>query len=150
MIDRLDARELDAVIAHERAHVDRHDPLWSAILAFAACVAPFSGPWIGLWREAAEEAADDHAACATDGLTVARALVSVARLRLDDTPGFAFGASGLERRVRRLLDNRARPRRSLALSGALALAALAAAGVGAGHEPLHHFVEEAWEILTVR
>lgn len=149
VIDTLDDRQLKAVIAHEQAHLDRADPRWSALLALAGAVAPFTGFWAAIWREAAEEAADDHAACVTDGPTVAGALVAVARLRLDDAPGFAFGAGGLERRVRRLLDARAIPRRCRALRGAFVMVAVAAVGVGVAHEPLHHLVEEAWERVVL-
>lgn len=146
VVDGLGAGELRAAVAHEQAHVDRADPRWSALLALAGCVAPLtSGRWRDLWREAAEEAADDVAASVTDGATVARALLSVARMRRSPVPGFAFCASGLERRVVRLLRGASPPRRSRAGAGAALLAALAGLVVVAGHEPLHHVVEELWE-----
>lgn len=142
----LDEGELRAAVAHERAHVDRADPRWSAVLALAGCVAPLtSGRWFALWRDAAEEAADDVAASLTDGATVARALVSVARLPMVPVPGFAFGGSGLERRVVRLLDGAGVPRRSRAGAGAAFLVVSAGLVVVAAHEPLHHLVEELWE-----
>lgn len=149
VVDRLDARGLDAALAHERAHLDRSDTRWSALLALAACAAPFASRWTSLWREAAEEAADDIAAAHTDGVTVARALVAVARLQLGRTPGFAFGATGLERRVNRLLGERAPPRTARTLRGALGMAAVAAALVLTTHEPLHHIIEELWEHLLI-
>lgn len=145
VVDRLDEREYRAVVAHERAHIDRSDPLWSAILAFAGCVTPFAGTWTAVWRAASEEAADDVAAAVTDGPTVARALVTVARMRLDDAPGFAFGAAGLEHRVTRLLGSRAEVRESRVHLGAWAMAAMVASAAGLAHEHLHHGVEEAWE-----
>lgn len=148
VVDRLDARALQAVLAHEHAHLDRSDLRWSALLDLAGCVAPFTSQWTSLWREAAEEAADDVAAARTDALTVAQALVTVARLRLEGAPGFAFGATGLERRVNRLLGPRVSPRSSRTLVGALLMASIAG-GVAVGeHEHLHHVVEETWEFLV--
>lgn len=147
VVERLGDRELRAAVAHEQAHVDRSDPRWSAVLAVASSVAPLtSGRWITLWREAAEQAADDVAASVTDGPTVARALVSVARLRLDPAPGLAFAAGGLESRVRRLLEGPGVPRRSWATAGAVVMASIAAVVVGVSHERVHHVVEEVWEL----
>jgi Zn-dependent protease with chaperone function len=148
VVDRLDARSLRAVLAHEQAHVDRSDPRWSALLELAVCVAPFASRWTRVWREAAEEAADDAAAASTDGVTVAHALVTVARLRLDGAPGFAFGATDLERRVNRLLGGRVSPRRSRTLMGALMMISMAVVLVAGEHERLHHVVEETWEFFV--
>lgn len=149
VVDRLDAPSLRAVLAHEQAHVDRSDPRWSALLELAVCVAPFASRWTLVWREAAEEAADDVAAARTDGVTVAHALVTVARLHLDGAPGFAFGAAGLERRVSRLLGVRVSPRPCRTLVGALVMTAVAGALVAVEHEHLHHVVEETWELFVV-
>lgn len=145
VVARLDATTLRAVLAHERAHLDRSDPRWSALLALAACVAPPASRWVAVWREAAEEAADDVAAIETDGATVARALVTVARMRLDAAPGFAFGASGLERRVSRLLADRVAPRPSRVLLGALCMTLSIGGLVSAEHDRMHHAAEEGWE-----
>jgi beta-lactamase regulating signal transducer with metallopeptidase domain len=149
VVDRLDAQALRAVLAHEHAHLDRSDLRWSALVELAGCVAPLTSRWTSVWREAAEEAADDVAAARTDGLTVAHALVTVARLRLDAAPGFAFGAAGLERRVNRLLGVRVAPRASRTLVGLLAMTAMAGVLVAVEHERLHHLVEETWEFLVV-
>lgn len=144
--DALREDELRAAVAHERAHVERADPRWSAALALAGSVAPLTaGRWVALWAEAAEEAADDVAASVTDGPTVARALVAVARLRTAPVPAFAFGGSGLERRVVRLLDGGSSPRRSRAGAGAGLLLAVAGLVVTAAHEPVHHAVEQLWD-----
>jgi Zn-dependent protease with chaperone function len=148
VVDQLDAEGLRAVLAHEQAHLDRGDLRWSALLELAGCVGPFASRWTAAWREAAEEAADDVAAACTDGLTVARALVTVARLRLDAAPGFAFGAAGLERRVRRLLGARVSPRASHTLAGALLMSAVACLLVAAEHERVHHLVEQAWQYVV--
>lgn len=147
--DRLDPRELRAVVAHEQAHVERADARWSAILALAGCIAP-TGGWQGTWREAAEEAADDFAASVTDGPTVASALVAVARMSLDPTPGIAFGAGSLERRVVRLLGGPGTPRRSRVSAGALLMALVAVGVVAGAHDRLHHTIEEGWEQVVKR
>ena len=147
--DRLDPRELRAVVAHEHAHVARADTRWSAILALAGCIAP-TGAWQALWRDAAEEAADDVAASVTDGPTVASALVAVARMGLDPTPGLGFGAGRLERRVLRMLGAPGRPRSSCVTAGAVLMALSALAVVAGAHERLHHAVEEGWEQVSGR
>jgi hypothetical protein len=94
--------------------------------------------------------ADDVAAAATDGPTVAGALVAVARLQRASTPGLAFGASDLERRVIRLMHDTPLPRRGRVLAGALCISGVAALAVVAGHERLHHEVEEVWELAVRR
>jgi Zn-dependent protease with chaperone function len=145
VVDRLGVASLRAVVAHERAHLSQHHPAWSAALAFAAAFAPPASMWLRAWRDAAEEVADDVAAAATDGPTVADAIVAVARMNLGRTPGFAFGDSSTERRVTRLLDARAAPRKSAAWAGAVAMLGAALTVVAVAHEPLHHAVEELWE-----
>jgi Zn-dependent protease with chaperone function len=148
VVARLDSDALRAVLAHEHAHLRRSDPRWSALLSLAACVAPPALVWVGEWRDAAEEAADDLAALETDGATVARALVTVARMNLGPAHGLAFGATRLERRVVRLLAGAAAPRPSRALLGALWMT-LAAGGLVIGaHDRLHHAAEEGWERLV--
>jgi Zn-dependent protease with chaperone function len=151
VVDALSPRELQAVVAHERAHVDRADARWSAALTLAACAAPLTGDvWLRVWRQATEEVADDVAAGLTDGPTVAGALVAVARLQRVVVPGLAFGATDLERRVRRLLGERPTPRRGRAFVGAVGMVALAAITVVAAHEGMHHEIEELWEIVAGR
>lgn len=151
VVDGLTEPELRAVVAHERAHVDRADPRWSALLAFAGAVAPLTaGVWTASWRDATEEVADDAAASVTDGATVAQALVAVARLRLATVPGFSFVGGGLERRVLRLLSGPSASRASVVNGGAFAMVLAATAIVSAAHEPLHHLAEETWEAIAVR
>jgi Zn-dependent protease with chaperone function len=149
VVDGLGAGELRAAIAHERAHLDRSDSRWSALLAIAGSVAPLSSAsWVRVWREAAEEAADGVAASMTDGPTVARSLVAVARMGLQPIPGLAFHTADLERQVTRLLEGSSAPRSSRAGRGTVLLAVLAATLVVAAHVPLHHLIEEAWEVTV--
>jgi Zn-dependent protease with chaperone function len=177
VLSTLSAEEGRAALAHESAHLHHADPRWGALLTLCDRIgrpidlrAPTrpgadaaAGPWLQLWREAAEEAADDYAAALTDGPTVARALLTIARLRLhptDLTPvqppsplgpfsGFAFGEGALERRVHRLLqDSPAGPnraphgRRPGTLAMFLGLSLLL--GAMMANEPLHHAIEAAW------
>jgi Zn-dependent protease with chaperone function len=140
----LDARQLAAVLAHERAHVARRDPL--RLSALRGVVTAFA--WIpGLRRLAdeladqAEILADDDAASATNPLVLASALLALARWpRAVPAGELAVGATGegrrpdlLERRVRRLLGERVAPEnpvraRSL-LGAALALTVVWTSGV---------------------
>ena len=108
LADTLSFSELGAVLAHERAHLVRRDPLRLAILRFVSR-ALF---WIPTLRRLADDLADeaeiaaDDAAAGTEPLVLASAI-----LRVADWQGrraSAFGATGfvchdvLERRVRRL------------------------------------------------
>ncbi|MBK3570961.1 M56 family metallopeptidase [Streptomyces sp. MBT62] len=102
----LDDEQLDAVLAHERAHqAERHD----AVLAWAQTLA-LAFPRVPLFRTAEAEItrlvemrADDVAAEHSGRLTTAAALLAVAGGR---TPavGLAAGGSTAARRVRRLIE----------------------------------------------
>ncbi|WP_415949130.1 M56 family metallopeptidase [Streptomyces sp. KLOTTS4A1] len=121
-------RELQAVIAHERAHIRQRHHL---VLAHAeALEAAFPG--LPLFRRAAEEtrrlvelAADDAATARTDTLTLAGALVELAGA---GTPTASLAASGgqVAVRVRRLLAPQRPLRRAVAWGGVLASGALLA------------------------
>ena len=107
-------QELGAILAHEAGHLAAFDNLKRLLMRCVPDVLAFTpvGPGIERdWADAAEEAADDHAARTAGGRAVdlAGALVKVARM----VPGRghpALPASTLchnetvERRVRRLLD----------------------------------------------
>lgn len=147
---RLPRSELAAVVAHEAAHVARHDPLrFSSLRAVASTLF-----WIPALRalidDVADEAeirADDAAAAAVDPLTLASALVALAAWRPpaglhgEPAPGYAVGfvrRDLLDRRVRRLAGEHMSPasrvtRRSLA-GAALALAVVLASGIVDVHE----------------
>ena len=128
---RLPAAELAAVIAHERAHVARRDPLRFSVLRAVAKTLFWIPGLRGLSDDVADEAeirADDAAASVVGPLTLASALVALGAWRLptgpfgepapDYTVGFAARASApsqggshavpfvrhdlLDRRVRRL------------------------------------------------
>jgi hypothetical protein len=131
----LDDDELDAVLAHERAHVaERHDLV---VLPFSAWVSAL--PWIPGVRAArrsvarlVEMVADDRACVGRDRTVLAAALARVGSAGAH-APAGALGAGddAVLDRVRRLLDPPPpSPRaRRLALGGAVLLVLLPAAAV---------------------
>lgn len=142
---RLVPAELAAVLAHERAHVERRDPLRFSLLRAMAATLFWLPALRGLTDDVTDEAevrADDRAAALTDPLTVAAALVALAAwrqplgalaaVRGDYAVGFVR-ADLLDRRVRRLAGEDTTPasritRRSLG-AAALALAVVWASGI---------------------
>ncbi|HKP76153.1 MAG TPA: M56 family metallopeptidase [Longimicrobiaceae bacterium] len=129
LADRLTPDQLTAVLAHERAHLERRDPLRISMLRFLTCTLF----WIPALRSLADDMADeaevlaDDAAAAGRPLVLASAILALARW-MDAAPGLeaAVGFNRrdlLERRVRRLAGEDTPPlthltRRSVA--GALA------------------------------
>ncbi|GLC28144.1 M48 family metalloprotease [Roseisolibacter agri] len=88
---RLPPEELAAVIAHERAHVVRRDPLRFSLLRATAKTLFWIPGLRGLADDVADEAeirADDAAAAVVGPLTLASALVALAAWR---PPAAAFG-----------------------------------------------------------
>lgn len=148
----LSPSEMRAALAHEVAHLRRHDPAVLLLLAFASLFAvPAAMRFLSSRHgEAVEEACDAEAALVVaDPTQVALALVKVAQLRqlricsLAAVP--AFGEMALEQRVRRLLSDSAP-----AVSRSLALT-IGTVGVFASvctiwlHGPdVHHAVETAF------
>jgi Zn-dependent protease with chaperone function len=145
-----DRTELDAMIAHEMAHVSARDNL----TRFLYLCAPFAPARIAreleeAWISAADEAADDIAS--TDqqsALALASALTKVARLALNgQSPTLHASAilsdGGIERRVRRLLQQ---PAASLPidLRPMFALTLLFATGIGFS-SPVQRALYEAAE-----
>jgi tetratricopeptide (TPR) repeat protein len=120
--DELDARQQDAVLAHELAHLAAGDPAWQSV-ADLLCAALWWHP-LAWWsrrrlRAASEAAADEASLIVPDGPgLLAGCLVALGR-RLAEPAGagwLSFGGSGfrsgLGRRVERLLDLRNRPWRA--------------------------------------
>jgi Zn-dependent protease with chaperone function len=127
----LEPRAVDAVIAHERAHIRGRHHL---VLGYAeALVRAF--PRVALFRTAAAEtrrlvemAADDHATVGAEPgagrLTLAGALVELAGA---GAPAAALAAGGdVARRVRRLMGPHRPLRRAVVWAGALATVAVLA------------------------
>ena len=148
LLERLPSDQLRSALAHERAHLLRRDPLANLLLSMAGLFQPpgLSAILSRAYRNAAEEACDDHAASLVgDGSLVAEALVAVAAIQRGAALGEAapaFGEQLLENRVRRLLSGSlSKPRGSLALKigGIAASIVLLSALVQAPF--LHHAVE---------
>ncbi|MFF8904804.1 M56 family metallopeptidase [Streptomyces olivaceoviridis] len=132
----LEPHALDAVIAHERAHVrGRHHLVLGCAEALERAF-----PRVALFRVAAAEirrlvemAADDEATANTARLTLAGALVELAGA---GAPVAALAAGGdVARRVRRLMDPHRPLRRAVAWAGALAAAAVLTLPVVLAVEP---------------
>jgi bla regulator protein blaR1 len=126
-LQALDPGQLDAVLAHERAHLAYHHHRLLAIARIASQVLPF----IPLARDAAiqiarliEMHADDAATGARDGEVLATALVALASTA-SPAPGLAAAATDAVQRIQRLLgpaEPLGRVRRQLLRAGAGALA----------------------------
>ena len=101
--------ELDAIAAHERAHLQRGDNFRRLVIG--ACAGPAS-PRAAEWRQASEEIADDRAAASPHGaVELASALLKVSRLAparsIDEAALSTIHDGGcLETRIRKLLDRR--------------------------------------------
>lgn len=142
---RLSGPELECLVAHERAHLSRRDPLRLTVLRFFACMLF----WIPALRKLAADVADeaefeaDDVAAHGKPLVLASAILNVA-LWKESAPGAAavgFIARDLvEQRVRRL-SGEIRPNtshvtsRSLIAAAAM-LGAVLSSGIVVAH-PLH-------------
>lgn len=126
-LQALDPGQLDAVLAHERAHLAYRHHRLLAIAGIASQVLPF----IPLTRDAATQVArliemhaDDAATGARDGEVLATALVALASTA-SPAPGLAAAATDAVQRIQRLLgpaEPLGRVRRQLLRTGAGALA----------------------------
>lgn len=112
---RLERTELEALLAHELAHLVRGDTWWLLMGRLLCCCLPFQ-PLNFLarerWKQAAEFQCDDWAASQTENpLSLAHCLTRVAEWRLD-VANFSHvlpaggSDSTLSRRVERLLSDR--------------------------------------------
>ncbi|MFO1093142.1 MAG: M56 family metallopeptidase [Planctomycetaceae bacterium] len=108
---KLSIAELQALLAHELAHLVRRDPLWlwiAAALCWCFPLQPLNFLAVRRWRQAAEELCDDWAI--TGGvrpLTLANCLTRVAEWRLAPMPlGLTsdVGQSRFARRISRLVE----------------------------------------------
>jgi beta-lactamase regulating signal transducer with metallopeptidase domain len=147
-VRRLAREERRALLAHEFAHVARHDPAWRLATSLLVALVPFQ-PLLRVGRrrlgQLAELLADDRASTSEGcGRALARCLVEVAtgpdarRRALLATPMSA--SSDVGRRVERLLAGpRTRTRRGLlrvTMAGAILLAVgFGAPGLGAAPAP---------------
>lgn len=157
----LSAPQLAAVVAHERAHAERRDGLWSRL---AGALSRFHLPAVrrGILREyglACELACDARAAEAVrDGLLVAEALLAAERALAAapdwsrTAPAPSIAGAPMTERVDSLLRDDERRRRAGADPGRpgaarwlrrAALGSLALVALGLLADPLHHGLEHA-------
>src|SRR5262249_26688490 len=134
----LTPQQLEAIIAHELAHIRRHDYLINLLQAVIETLL-FYHPavwWVSRRiRQEREHCCDDLAvAVCGDALTYARALLEMERLRAAG-PQLAMAANGglLMNRIRRLVGAQPKhaDRFSGLFAGVIALTALISAGAGA-------------------
>jgi hypothetical protein len=108
--------ELDAALAHERAHWLSHDNLKRLVLRFVPAMIPFAGRFAAIergWAKFTERAADDRVSAQgpAAALSLASALIRLARMRaLAEEPAstpeavsFLLGSDDFSGRVDRLL-----------------------------------------------
>lgn len=141
LISLLNGQQRAVVEAHEQAHCARRDPLRLLLARFGALL---HLPVVRrvLLREfllATEQAADERAAAAVgDRLTVAEAILAVARANPHRMGDLAFTGSMIDQRVDALITNPG----ALRLRGVLFLAVLALLSVAVFASPmLHHSLE---------
>lgn len=124
-----DPQLLEAVLAHERAHLRHHHILYRIIVRVSATANPFLLPVVAVVEDAIEAWADDDAASTAGRCNVAAALSTVALARARArTPRMALGVSGsgTVKRVERLLNPTAVSRTGLYVAaGASITAAIA-------------------------
>ncbi|MEW5981196.1 MAG: M48 family metalloprotease [Acidobacteriota bacterium] len=114
VMERCSSEELAAIAAHEQGHVRARDNLRRLALTAAADTLWWTrrgSDMIAAWQDAAEEAADDHAAASgACDVELAGALVAVSRLAAMRAPAtwsagvLFYRGAGIEHRVRRLLE----------------------------------------------
>lgn len=150
LVSQLSATQLDAVIAHERAHAERRDALHQTVAsALAYLHLPAARKLLLSDLALAAEQACDEAACTATGdrLVVAEAIVAVEKLFAVHLPRKApnlcaaihFNDSNVAERVTAILDApklRRPAARFFWTAGIVAALALAALG-----DPLHHATE---------
>jgi TonB family protein len=144
----LSPEQLEAVLAHEVAHIRRYDDLVNMLQALVETLL-FYHP--AVWwtsaciRRERELCCDDLAVCVTgNGLGYARALARLERIRLTST-AMALGAVGhsLSYRIRRIVGDAGPDSSQTNMSGVVALSiglGLAAIAISAG--PMHSQTEQ--------
>jgi Zn-dependent protease with chaperone function len=133
-LNRLDDRQLDAVLAHERAHLsERHHLMVTLAAALKHALPPVRFFTLAAQQvsDLVEAAADDAATRRASRLTLAAALLAMATA---DAPAWALGAGGsaATERINRLIDPPARRsivQRAVIFAALGAVAALAGTGL---------------------
>jgi bla regulator protein blaR1 len=145
VLDACSPDELRAILAHEQAHLDRHDNLRRAILTMAPDILswlPISSRMLEAWHDACEGAADDASRRLGEHgrVLLAQALIRVARLAsmstsptVHDLPASAlYRGEDLDVRIRRLLAPPSPPAAGRTTSHYFAMLAVVGAMLGLG------------------
>jgi beta-lactamase regulating signal transducer with metallopeptidase domain len=152
----LDDAEVDGVLAHELAHLERSDGLWfpcAGLLQSVLWMQPFNYVVAARFRHSAELACDDRAVELTaNPLSLARALTRLATdasfARPTALPAMASSASTLLQRVRRLASPSHAPQLQAMPRGRhptfLLLIAVAGATAGLSIEVARAHTRRAW------
>jgi len=136
----LDNAAIDAVVAHEIAHHERHDLAWIAAASALKAIAWFN-PLAHLIARgliaAREDGTDDWAVSRTsnDPFAYAQALLQSARMVASPQPLGAAGAHPMGRRLQRLLDGQATREGKLGIAGLVIIILAAAAALPGAHMP---------------
>jgi Zn-dependent protease with chaperone function len=163
ILDRLDDGQIEALAAHELAHHEGRDNVKR--LLGNGCADPIAWTRTGReissdWELALEESADARAVSAgVEAGDLAEALVAVARLHRGgpwlEAPAAAFyRGGGLEKRVKRLLDEPAQPEsrrrrgRPRLWTGVLVVAAVWMLAVIGLSRPVHALIERGVQAGT--
>ena len=112
VVNQLDVQEVEAVIIHELAHIQRHDFLINILQSIGEIVFYYhpAAWWISANIKAERENCCDDLAIkhCGDSMAYAKVLVKLQELKFDRVPGLALGFSrnkkSLVHRVRRILD----------------------------------------------
>lgn len=141
LIDGLDHAALDAALAHEIAHHERHDLSWLAAAKALQAIAWFN-PLAHLIARAIgsarEDGSDDWALrrTATDPFAYAHALLKSARLVTNEPGGvLAAGAHPMSGRLRRLLDGHTARDRRLGPIGVVVILLTLGLALPGAHSP---------------
>jgi Zn-dependent protease with chaperone function len=143
LLERVSARALEVVLAHERAHVARGDTRLARVDRLAAALLPraVARPLLDQITLAREQACDAAAVERVgDPVTVARALTEIARLGLRaPATGVSVASGALEARVLHLLEPPS-PTRQAWLVPSSVFVALVIAGAGPVHGAVEHLI----------
>ena len=124
LIEALSQAELQTVLLHELAHLEKKDPLKllaARFVADALWFIPLARRLASTFADAAEKAADDHAVVySRRPLDLASAIVKVAKEGLALKPAPSLGSLSVEERVMRLLGAQGHPGAPCSLKSLLA------------------------------
>lgn len=153
VVSHCSAEELQAIFAHERAHIARGDNLARALFAVTPDLLaplPIAKHLAQAWHDATEESADDRAAelGPSGRVVLAQALIKVARIApaasIGELPASAlYRGENIDRRVRRLLAPRPAPPARLSLRWRIAMLASLFTGSVLALHAIHEIVEAA-------